>query len=142
LTRKLRAPIVLDRWQAILMRQRLQSPGIRTVEYEFGGDGRRKLFGVLLNLVRSARLRARPHDEFRRELLGLEVQETSAGWRVDHRPGRHDDHVVAVALAVAEVAQRPTAPPDVLAGNLELMRRSRWRLMGTGGPRYPRWDNS
>jgi hypothetical protein len=54
-----------------------------------------------LDLVTTSRLRAHPHETFRRALLGLEVKETVAGWRVDHRPSAHDDSVVAVALAIA-----------------------------------------
>jgi hypothetical protein len=39
----------------------------------------------------------------------------SGGWRVDHKPGRHDDHVVAVALAAQAVAGR-SAPVDLETG--------------------------
>ena len=98
------APVIVDPWQAILMGQRLRTAGVEVREYVFSAEGRRKIFGVLLDLIRRGRLRSRPHDELRRELLGLEVQETQAGWRVDHKPGRHDDHVVAVALAAQAVA--------------------------------------
>lgn len=101
------APIILDPWQGVLMAQRLRARGAVVHEYPFTGESRRKLFGTLLDLIRTARLRSRPHEEFRRELLGLEVQETAAGWRVDHRVGRHDDHVVAVALAAQHVASAP-----------------------------------
>jgi hypothetical protein len=94
-----RAPVVLDPWQGVLMAQRLRARGVKVEEHRFAGDGRRRLFGALLDLIRTGRLRSRPHPELRRELLGLEVQETASGWRVDHRVGRHDDHVVAVALA-------------------------------------------
>lgn len=102
LARRYGAPIVLDPWQGVLMAQRLRAKNIKVVEYTFSGEGRRKLFGALLDLVRNRRLRSRHHEELRRELLGLEVEETAAGWRVDHKPGRHDDHVVAVGLAVAQ----------------------------------------
>ncbi len=101
------APIILDPWQGVLMAQRLRARGTEVIEYPFTSDSRRKLFGALLDLIRTGRLRCRPHEELRRELLGLEVQETAAGWRVDHRVGRHDDHVVAVALAAQHVASRP-----------------------------------
>jgi len=91
----------------VLMAQRLRGRGVEVVEYPFTGESRRKLFGTLLDLIRTGRLRCRPHEELRRELLGLEVQETMAGWRVDHRVGRHDDHVVAVALAAQHVMAVP-----------------------------------
>jgi hypothetical protein len=106
LARATGAPVVCDPWQAVLLAQRLRARGLSVVEYSFTGDSRRKLFGAVLDLVRTGRLRCRPHDDLRRELLGLEVAETAAGWRVDHRVGQHDDHVVAVALAAHAVATR------------------------------------
>ena len=39
------------------------------------------------------------------------MAETAAGWRVDHRPGRHDDHVVAVALAAQQLMDAAAAVP-------------------------------
>jgi len=105
-----RVPVVLDPWQAVLMAQRLRAAGVEVVEYAFTAGSRQKLFGTLLELIRTGRLRAQPHEALRRELLGLEVQETGTGWRVDHQVGRHDDHVMAVALAASVVA---TAPPAV-----------------------------
>lgn len=107
-----RLPVVLDPWQAVLMGQRFQARGVKVIEYPFTASGRGKLFGVLLDLIRTGRLRSRPHEALRRELLGLEVKETTTGWRVDHRVGRHDDHVVAVALAASQlVGSRPARPP-------------------------------
>jgi hypothetical protein len=113
----LRAPIVVDPWQGVLMIQRLRARGLEVIEQPFTAESRRKLFGTLLDLIRTGRLRCRSHDELRRELLGLEVQETAAGWRVDHRVGHHDDHVIAVALAVASLAAgEPT--PFAMGGRL------------------------
>lgn len=100
LAQRFRCGVWLDPWQGVLLGQRLQQRGVQVVEFPFTGDNRRKLFITLLDLVRANRLRARPHDELRRELLSLETTETAAGWRVDHKPGRFDDHVVAVGLAV------------------------------------------
>jgi hypothetical protein len=113
LAAKIGAPIVLDPWQAVLMAQRLRARGLPVIEYAFTGDGRRKLFGSMLDLIRNGRLRSRPHDDLRRELLGLEVTQTASGWRVDHRTGRHDDHVVAVALAARRVAAVSAIPRTV-----------------------------
>jgi Terminase large subunit, ATPase domain len=102
-----RARVLADPWQATLMIQRLRARTVDVQEYSFSGDSRRKLFASLLDLVRTHRLRCQPHDDLRRELLSLEVKESSSGWRVDHRPGRHDDHVVAIALAAQALADRP-----------------------------------
>ncbi len=99
--RKFSAPIYVDPWQAILMAQNLQRRGRRVHEVPITSESRRRLFGYLLTAIRDGRLRCRPHAELRRELLGLEVKETLAGFRVDHKPGRHDDHAFAVALALS-----------------------------------------
>jgi hypothetical protein len=111
LSRVFAAPVVLDPYQAVLLGQRLRQAGVEVREYPFTADGRRRLFGTLLQLVRDGHLRCFPHEDLRRELLSLEVAETAAGWRVDHKPGRHDDHVVAVALAAQHVMAAAAAIP-------------------------------
>jgi Phage Terminase len=139
-----KAPIVLDPWQAVLMAQRLRARGLPVIEYPFTGEGRRKLFGSMLDLIRNGRLRSRPHDDLRRELLGLEVTQTASGWRVDHRAGRHDDHVVAVALAAQRVAAqvqtgRPEGDPRIdslygLAPNEEEIAALKAKMLAQGVP--------
>ncbi len=97
------ARVVADPWQAALLAQRLRRKGVAVVEFTFSAESRRRVFGGLLDLIRGGRLRSRPHEALRRELLGLEVTEGASGWRVDHRSGGHDDHAVAVALAAHQV---------------------------------------
>ena len=102
LSRTWSAPIVVDLWQAQLMSQRLQAAGHTVIEVQFTAESRRRAFGSLLDVIRRGQLRSRPHPELRRELLGLEIfDKGQGGWRVDHRSGQHDDHVVSVALALA-----------------------------------------
>ncbi len=108
LAKRFSAPVMLDPWQGVLLGQRLQARGVRVSEYSFSGEGRRKLFASLLDLVRTNKLRSCPHEALRRELLSLEVSETAAGWRVDHKPGRFDDHVVAIGLAIQGL------PPEIV----------------------------
>jgi len=103
--------VILDPWQAVFMEQRLAAKGIRAESFVFTPENRRKLFGTLLDLIRSGRLRCREHGELRKELLGLNVAETPGGWKVEHKGGAHDDHVVAVALA-AQALRVDAAPVD------------------------------
>jgi hypothetical protein len=98
------APVHYDPYQGVLLAQRLQRRGVQMIEFPFTADNRRRLFATLLDLVRTRRLRSQPHEELRRELLGLEVAQTAAGWRVDHKAGRYDDHVIAAALGAQAVA--------------------------------------
>jgi len=98
------APVYFDPYQGIHLAQRLQRQGVQMVEFPFTAENRRQLFTTLLDHVRTRRLRSHPHEELRRELLGLEVTQTAAGWRVDHKTGRFDDHVIAVALGAQAIA--------------------------------------
>jgi hypothetical protein len=107
----LRCPLVLDPWQAILLGQRATARGAVVIEHAFTATSRAKLFGRLLDLVRTRRLKCPPHEALRKELLGLQVSETISGYRVDHKgAGSHDDHAVAIALAVAGLAEQRVAP--------------------------------
>lgn len=110
------AGVTLDPWQGVLLATRLRARGIAVEEFAFTSETRRRLFGSLLDLVRTDGLRCRPHPELRKELLSLEVQETPSGWRVDHRVGRHDDHVIAVALAIGGLWDLPAAPLELQEG--------------------------
>lgn len=116
LARRANGPVVLDPWQGVLLGQQLRQRGVRIMEFPFTAESRRRLFSTLLDLIRNGRLRARPHDALRRELLGLELQETASGWRVNHRSGGHDDHAVAVALAAQQVAVRSAQDAPISLG--------------------------
>jgi len=109
-------PLIVDPWQGVLLGQRLTQKGIAVLEHPFTSESRRKIFSTLLDLIRSRRLRARPHEALQRELLGLEVQETAAGWRIDHQRAGHDDHVIAVAMAAQHIAQVGTASGEAIFG--------------------------
>lgn len=143
--RRYQCPVYLDPYQGVGLSQRLTQRGIRVTEYPFSGDGRRKLFAGLLDLVSTGSLRAHPHETLQRELLSLEVKESLSGWRVDHRASGHDDCVVAVALAVAGLAPQITpASGGRDPGELvEIGLKCRWmdhRIGGWMGPR-PRWTD-
>lgn len=109
LAKRYQAPVYFDPYQGIHMAQQLRRAGINMIEHPFTGESRKQLFTTLLDLIRNGRLRSQPHEELRRELLSLEVQQTaSGGWRVDHKTGRHDDHVIALALAAQALAGKGT----------------------------------
>jgi hypothetical protein len=61
------------------------------------------------------------------------VQETAAGWRVDHRVGRHDDHVVAVALALAGLMGAPAHDPGEMGAEERAQVRALQREWGVAG---------
>jgi hypothetical protein len=104
LAQQLRPVIVADPYQAVLMCARWRAQGFDVIEYGFTSDGRKKLFARLLDTIRTQQLRSHPHDIFEQELLGLQIEQQGAGWRVDHQPGAHDDCVIAVGLGLAGLA--------------------------------------
>lgn len=115
LARRSGAPVVLESWQAEQMAQQLARQGVRVQTVQPTAETRRRLFTKLLEVVREARLKCRPHEALRRELLGLELQERLSGWRVDHPRQGHDDHVVAVGLALQTVVQDVQLRPEHFA---------------------------
>ena len=98
--KKYQATVYLDPWQGVLLGQRLGARGVDVREFAFTGEGRRKLFGTLLDVIRRRRLRSHPHAELKQELLSLEVRESLSGYRIDHKSSGHDDATVAVGLAL------------------------------------------
>jgi hypothetical protein len=65
---------------------------------------------TLLEAFREGRVRIPDDEELRRELLGLIIKESSAGFRFENAPGHFDDRVVALTLALilAERKRRRT----------------------------------
>ena len=102
-----RAPVYADPHQAEQLIQNLVKLGRVAKPYTFTSATRRDLFAGLFAAIREGRLKCAPHEELRRELLGLEVQTTASGsYRVDHKTGRYDDHVIALSLAVHGAQER------------------------------------
>jgi len=105
LAKRLNATVVADPWQAVGMIQRMQTQDINVIEYPFTSDNRKKLFARLLDMIRTDRLRAERHELLEKELLGLQVEQQGAGWRVDHKPHQHDDCVIAIGLALMALCE-------------------------------------
>ena len=83
-----KAPVYADPHQAEQLIQNLVKLGRHAKAYTFTSASRRDLFAGLFAAIREGRLRCAPHEELRRELLGLEVQTTASGsYRVDHKAG-------------------------------------------------------
>lgn len=101
--------IYVDPWQAVGMVQALQAKGIRAQEVVFTPAYRGKVYANLLELIRSRKLRSFPHKKLKDELLGLSFVDKAGNLRVDHRPGSHDDHPMAVAVACLAAVEDHTA---------------------------------
>lgn len=101
----------VDPWQAELMIERLQRfHGVRCAErYPFTAASKSHLASTLLQTIRAGALHLYPAPGLREELLGLRLVPLSGGqgFGFDHAPGRHDDAVVALALAMVGAAAMP-----------------------------------
>jgi len=107
------AEVVADPWQAVGMLQRLAASGVRTRDVSFTQQYRDRIFSNLLQLVREKRLRCFPHETLKEELLQLSFTEKGGALRVDHRPGGHDDHAAALAMAALAAVEAGAEAPLV-----------------------------
>lgn len=113
-----RARVRIDPWQAIGLRQRLESRGVPIEEYPFTAQSVGRLANTLHLLLRD-RLVALPDEvELIDELANVRLRETAPGvLRIDHDPGRHDDRAIALALAATALVEvGPTSPMRVYSG--------------------------
>lgn len=101
------AEVIADPWQAVGLIQDLRRQGVRANDVTFSASYRTRLFTNLLDVVRGGKLVSFPHETLQKELLGLEFRDVGGNLRVDHRPGQHDDHVVALAMALLAAVERP-----------------------------------
>ncbi len=101
-----RAPVRFDPWQAVGSAQRLQARGVRVEEYPFHPRSIARLASTLLTLVREQALDLPEDEELLDELRNVRLRESTPGvLRLDHDPDRHDDRVIALALAASHVVE-------------------------------------
>jgi hypothetical protein len=139
--------VIVDPWQLQGSLQRLRGQ-ISIEEFRFTSESVRKLSENLLRLIRDAQLRLFPDTELERELLAMQmVQTTYGGYRMDHRSGGFSDRVVALAMASLNTTESPTSSPDDierikrLVGELNSGRRSPLRdLVGAPGTGWFGYD--
>jgi hypothetical protein len=97
--------VAADPWQLKGSIERLRAGRVRIAEFVFSTGSVQKLSTALYHAITSAALRVFPDAELEREILGLTVVESAAGWRFDHRAGSYSDRAVALAMAL-QAAQR------------------------------------
>jgi len=115
-----RPVIVCDPWQLTGSQQRLRGR-LNIHEFRFTSDSVRRLSENLLMLIRDARLRLYPDTELERELLALQMIQTTYGYRMDHRAGGFSDRAVALALAALNATEAPVTSPEDISRIRQLM---------------------
>jgi phage terminase large subunit-like protein len=101
------ASVRYDPWQAVGSAQRLKARRVRVDEYGFSPTSIARLALTLLQTIRDKALDLPDDPELLDELRNVRIRETSPGVpRLDHDPDRHDDRVIALALAASFVLDR------------------------------------
>lgn len=103
--------VLMDAWQAESSIQRLQRAGAPVEGVQPSAQFVSRLSANLYELIHAGRLRMYPEPDLERELLELQAVQTSYGWRIDHKHGKHDDRAMALGMAVLAVLAE--SPEDV-----------------------------
>lgn len=109
-----RAPLLYDPSQAYLMVEQLRRAGLMCREFVFGTASVGLLATAIMQALRGRLLTLPDDEELKSEILNVRLRETSVNViRIDHKSGRHDDRVIAVAMAVHDLTSKglPGARP-------------------------------
>jgi hypothetical protein len=103
-----RAHVVMDAWQGAGMAQRLRRQHLTVTDITFSADLNDHLALTMLPLLRGRRL-SLPHSrDLIDELVNLRILEPRPGkYRIEHDANRHNDQVIAIALAAQHLLNAP-----------------------------------
>jgi hypothetical protein len=90
---------IFDIWQMKSSAQRLQKNGIRVEEFTFTSSTIQKLSQNLYYVFHNGLIRIFPYKPLEDELLSLNAEEKSYGWRIDHKSGGYSDHVISLGMS-------------------------------------------
>lgn len=89
---------IFDPWQMKGTAERLKRL-IKVKEFTFTSNSIQKLSQNLYYLFHNGLIRIFPHKLLEEELLSLNAEEKSYGWRIDHKSGGFSDHVVSLGMS-------------------------------------------
>jgi hypothetical protein len=105
--REYRAPLVFDPFQAAHLTQRLKARGVRVEPFTFSQQHIGRLAVTLFRLLRDRLLDLPDDDALVDEIAAVRLRETAPGaYRIDHDSNRHDDRVIALAMAAEHLVQK------------------------------------
>ncbi|PLX27146.1 hypothetical protein C0583_04570 [Candidatus Parcubacteria bacterium] len=107
--------IIVDPWQAMQLIQNLKAKCLPVEEFSFSGQNINRLAQNLFFIIHNRRLKIYNHKELIKELKTVQAIQTTYGYRIDHKSGKHDDFVISLGLAslYAVQNQKPLATPEV-----------------------------
>jgi hypothetical protein len=105
-----RLKIIVDPWNLKGTIERLKRH-CRIEEFTFSSSNVEKLSRNLYYFIHNGLVKFFPHKELERELLSLNLEQKSYGYRFDHPSSQFSDHAMALAMALMQVAtvRKPTA---------------------------------
>lgn len=104
---------IFDPWQMKSTAQRLKSV-VGIEEFTFTSGNIQKLSQNLFYLFHNGLIRVFPHKLLEEELLSLNAEEKSYGWRVDHKSGGFSDHVISLGMSSMFAVQEERASVGIL----------------------------
>ena len=104
---------IFDPWQMKSTAQRMRSQ-VKIEEFTFTTSTIQKLSQNLYYLFHNGLIRIFPHNLLEEELLNINAEEKSYGWRIDHKSGGFSDHVVSVGMSSMYAVQDEKGSAGVL----------------------------
>lgn len=104
-----RLKIIVDPWNLKGTIERLKRH-CRIEEFTFTSSNVERLSRNLYYFVHNGLVKFFPHEELERELLSLNLEQRSYGYRFDHPSSQFSDHAMALAMALMQIAsvKKPT----------------------------------
>ena len=101
--------IIVDPWNLKGTIERLKRH-CRIEEFTFTSSNVEKLSRNLYYFIHNGLVRFFPHKELERELLSLNLEQKSYGYRFDHPSSQFSDHAMALSMALMQIAttKKPT----------------------------------
>ncbi len=100
--------ILIDPWQAASTVERFAG---LIEEFYFTPQSVARLSSNLFQLIQAGVLRLYPDEELETELVELQAEQTSWGWRIDHKRNKHDDRAMAIGMAALAAISEPSRGP-------------------------------
>lgn len=107
---------VFDPWQLKGTAEKLKGR-IKIEEFTFTSNSIQKLSQNLFYLFHNGLIRIFPHKDLEEELLNLNAEEKSYGWRIDHKSGKYSDHVISLGMSALFAVQSGYSTTGIYFGN-------------------------
>lgn len=104
---------IFDPWQMKGTAQKLKGT-IRVEEFTFTSSSIQKLSQNLYYLFHNNLIRIFPHNLLEEELLSLNAEVKSYGWRLDHKSGGFSDHAVSLGMSAMYAVQEEKSQIGIL----------------------------